>query len=81
MKWTHRVRTPEPRPECTTVFLKFATSCPYLESPFLLHVSDIFLTAKRYPFGVAPTLEFDDVVLPESIPLSRYLASELGKSS
>jgi len=34
--------------------------------------------SKRYPFGVAPTLEFDDVVLPESIPLSRYLASELG---
>jgi len=33
---------------------------------------------RRYPFGVGPTLEIDDVVLPESIPIARYLASEFG---
>jgi len=34
--------------------------------------------ARRYPLGMAPTLEIDDAVLPESIPIARYLASEFG---
>jgi len=33
---------------------------------------------ERFPFGVAPTLEIDGKVLPESLAIARYLASEFG---
>ena len=35
-------------------------------------------TAVLYPLGVVPTLEVDGKILPESIPLARYVAVEFG---